>query len=68
MIFKPLHLLQVCKHYLVSFCPHELFVNTRADLGKTLLVLFREEFKEEFWPESNSSIFSVASYYMYLSY
>lgn len=23
----------VCKHFLVSFCPHELFVNTRADLG-----------------------------------
>uniref|UniRef100_T1J2U3 Luc7-like protein 3 n=1 Tax=Strigamia maritima TaxID=126957 RepID=T1J2U3_STRMM len=24
---------QVCKHYLVKFCPNELFVNTRADLG-----------------------------------
>ena len=23
----------VCKHFLASFCPHELFVNTRADLG-----------------------------------
>ncbi len=27
-------LLQVCKYYLCGFCPHELFVNTRADLGK----------------------------------
>ncbi|XP_022317212.2 luc7-like protein 3 [Crassostrea virginica] len=23
----------VCKHFLVNFCPHELFTNTRADLG-----------------------------------
>lgn len=26
-------LLQFCKLYLVKFCPHDLFVNTRADLG-----------------------------------
>lgn len=25
--------LQFCKLYLVKFCPHDLFVNTRADLG-----------------------------------
>ncbi|EEB16421.1 conserved hypothetical protein [Pediculus humanus corporis] len=24
---------EYCKYYLVSFCPHDLFVNTRADLG-----------------------------------
>uniref|UniRef100_UPI00358F36C4 luc7-like protein 3 isoform X2 n=1 Tax=Myxine glutinosa TaxID=7769 RepID=UPI00358F36C4 len=24
---------EVCKHFLVEFCPAELFVNTRADLG-----------------------------------
>lgn len=24
---------QYCKYYLVKFCPHDLFVNTRADLG-----------------------------------
>lgn len=24
---------EVCKYYLVEFCPHDLFVNTRADLG-----------------------------------
>ncbi|KAG1665175.1 Luc7-like protein 3 [Nymphon striatum] len=24
---------QVCKHFLVRFCPHELFINTKADLG-----------------------------------
>ena len=27
------HFLQFCKLYLVKFCPHDLFVNTRADLG-----------------------------------
>lgn len=25
--------LQVCKNFLVRFCPHELFTNTKADLG-----------------------------------
>lgn len=24
---------QVCKHALVSFCPHELFPNTRFEMG-----------------------------------
>ncbi|CAG7723407.1 unnamed protein product [Allacma fusca] len=24
---------EICTHYLVCFCPHELFVNTKADLG-----------------------------------
>lgn len=24
---------QYCKFYMVKFCPHDLFVNTRADLG-----------------------------------
>ncbi|KAL0893239.1 hypothetical protein ABMA27_014840 [Loxostege sticticalis] len=24
---------EYCKYYLVKFCPHDLFVNTRADLG-----------------------------------
>lgn len=26
-------ILQYCKFYMVKFCPHDLFVNTRADLG-----------------------------------
>lgn len=25
---------QFCLYYLVKFCPHDLFVNTRADLGQ----------------------------------
>jgi hypothetical protein len=24
----------VCKYFLIAFCPHELFPNTKADLGK----------------------------------
>ena len=24
----------MCPYYLVCFCPHELFVNTKADLGQ----------------------------------
>lgn len=25
---------EVCGFYMVRFCPHDLFVNTRSDLGK----------------------------------
>lgn len=28
----------VCAYYMVRFCPHDLFVNTRSDLGKLFLV------------------------------
>ena len=24
----------ICKYYLVAFCPHELFINTRNDIGR----------------------------------
>lgn len=24
----------VCKYFLVAFCPHELFINTRNDIGR----------------------------------
>ena len=30
--------LQVCKHYLVKFCPSSLFTNTKADIGPCNLV------------------------------
>lgn len=29
---------QYCKFYMVKFCPHDLFVNTRADLGACVKV------------------------------
>lgn len=25
---------EVCRYYLVAFCPHELFINTRSDMGR----------------------------------
>ena len=25
---------EVCKFYLLDFCPHDLFPNTKSDLGK----------------------------------
>lgn len=30
---------EVCGFYMVRFCPHDLFVNTRSDLGGFLLYL-----------------------------
>lgn len=38
---------QYCKYYLVKFCPHDLFVNTRADLG-TCPKVHDEEVKKLF--------------------
>lgn len=29
---------EVCKHYLCGFCPHQLFINTKSDLGKIVLL------------------------------
>ncbi|CAI5441171.1 unnamed protein product [Caenorhabditis angaria] len=29
---------EICAYYLVGFCPHEMFVNTKADLGACTLV------------------------------
>lgn len=34
IFFRISFLSQFCLYYLVKFCPHELFVNTRADLGQ----------------------------------
>ncbi|OWF46505.1 luc7-like protein 3 [Mizuhopecten yessoensis] len=39
---------EVCKFFLVDFCPHELFVNTRADLGPCEKIhdeIFKKEYK-----------------------
>lgn len=30
----------VCGCYMVRFCPHDLFVNTRSDLGNVSFALF----------------------------
>lgn len=30
---------EVCAFYMVQFCPHDLFVNTRSDLGNVLILV-----------------------------
>ena len=42
----------VCKYYLVSFCPHDLFPNTKQDLG-TCMKRHDEKFKKEFESDPN---------------
>jgi hypothetical protein len=37
----------VCKYYLISFCPHELFPNTKQDLG-SCMKRHDEHFKKSF--------------------
>lgn len=41
----------VCKYYLVEFCPHDLFVNTRADLGPCTKV-HDDELKKQYQKSS----------------
>ena len=36
---------QVCKHFLCGFCPCQLFVNTRSDLGEYITLPLSEEVK-----------------------
>ncbi|MPC20573.1 Luc7-like protein 3 [Portunus trituberculatus] len=38
----------VCRHYLVKFCPHDLFTNTKSDLGPCEKTIHDEELKREF--------------------
>ncbi|TRY72491.1 hypothetical protein TCAL_10386 [Tigriopus californicus] len=44
----------VCKYYLVDFCPHELFTNTKADLGPCAKI-HDDELKSKFQAEKESS-------------
>ncbi|XP_013199961.1 luc7-like protein 3 isoform X1 [Amyelois transitella] len=50
---------EYCKYYLVKFCPHDLFVNTRADLGVCPKV-HDDEVKELF--EKAESSYKKAQY------
>eukprot|EP00116_Pleurobrachia_bachei_P008180 sb/3468442/ len=36
----------VCKYYLVKFCPHDLFTNTRADLGTCKYPIHDQKIRE----------------------
>ncbi|XP_049699872.2 luc7-like protein 3 [Helicoverpa armigera] len=50
---------EYCKYYMVKFCPHDLFVNTRADLGACPKV-HDDEVKELF--EKAESSYKKAQY------
>uniref|UniRef100_A0A0P4WLC0 Luc7-like protein 3 n=1 Tax=Scylla olivacea TaxID=85551 RepID=A0A0P4WLC0_SCYOL len=39
---------EVCRHFLVKFCPHDLFTNTKSDLGPCEKTIHDEELKREF--------------------
>ena len=39
---------EVCKYYLVGFCPHELFLNTKSDIGQCPWRLHDPLIKDEF--------------------
>ncbi|XP_069957989.1 luc7-like protein 3 isoform X4 [Cherax quadricarinatus] len=43
----------VCRHFLVKFCPHDLFTNTKSDLGPCEKTIHDEDLKREF-ENSNS--------------
>lgn len=48
----------ICKHFLVKFCPNDLFVNTKADLG-VCPKIHDERMKKEY---ANSSRFQAMGY------
>lgn len=50
---------EYCKYYMVKFCPHDLFVNTRADLGACPKV-HDDEVKELF--EKSETTYKKAQY------
>lgn len=43
---------EVCKFFLCSFCPHELFVNTRADIGPCEKTIHDEELRKGYQESS----------------
>merc|ERR1712165_604181 len=45
---------EVCRLYIVEFCPHELFTNTKADLGPCEKI-HDEELKTKFKTEATGS-------------
>lgn len=44
----------VCKYYLVDFCPHDVFTNTKVDLGSCTKI-HNDDFKEEYKKAKESS-------------
>lgn len=49
----------VCKPYLIDFCPHDLFPNTRADIGKCPRIhgeIFKERFDADESPDKQALV------------
>eukprot|EP00842_Homolaphlyctis_polyrhiza_P001081 jgi/Hompol1/1974/HPOL_005034-RA len=38
----------VCKNFLVGFCPHEMFLNTKVDMGKCGYTCHEEQLRKEY--------------------
>jgi hypothetical protein len=55
----------VCKHYLVKFCPSELFSNTRVDLGKCNLV-HDPKLQQAYQKQNDHSLGYEEEFYEYL--
>eukprot|EP00268_Persea_americana_P048121 TRINITY_DN5053_c0_g2_i4.p1 TRINITY_DN5053_c0_g2~~TRINITY_DN5053_c0_g2_i4.p1 ORF type:complete len:114 (+),score=12.01 TRINITY_DN5053_c0_g2_i4:297-638(+) len=55
---------EVCAYYMVRFCPHDLFVNTRSDLGPCSRIhdqklKERRELNMSYWRAMLNKIFGV---------
>jgi len=56
----------VCKYFLISFCPHDLFPNTKQDLG-SCLKRHDEKFQKQFESDVNRSVFEIQYIKEYIS-
>jgi hypothetical protein len=56
----------VCKYFLVSFCPHDLFPNTKQDLG-TCMKRHDEKFKLAFDADTNRVVHEMQYIKDYIS-
>jgi len=44
----------VCKHYLCGFCPHDLFVGTKSDIGPCDKIIHSDELRKDFQEQKSS--------------
>lgn len=55
----------VCKHHLVSFCPNELFLNTKVDLGKCNLI-HDDKLQKDYQAQKDKRYGYEARFYEYM--
>ena len=56
----------ICKYFLISFCPHDLFPNTKQDLG-SCMKRHDEKFKKQFEADTGRADFEIQYIKEYLS-